>query len=434
MLNFKDLFKLAKEKGIEEFQISFSEDDSTSISVEESRVTSLTISKSSYISAKGIYNGKMGRYSTEVISKSEFNTIVDKVIESAKTITSEDEVFIYEGDKKYKKIKDCFNKELKEIPLKDKINLCLDTSKILEVKKDVAVTEVEYDEEERHYLMQNSKGLKLTSHENYGSFGPYISVNRDDDTRIGYAQYESNDFSKFDKEALINETYDMASSSIGAKPVESGEYEVVLSEYATAILIGIFQGMFSSDNVQKNISILKGKEGEKIGSSALTIVDDPFLLHSSSSSSFDTDGVATKYKVLVKNGVLQGFLYNLKTAKKDGVSSTGNARGDNCSPINLYIKPGKKSKDELIKEIKNGLLITSLQGGHAGANPYSGDFSLQATGYKIIDGKISSPVALVTVSSNILELFKNVTAVSNTLKNGLDSPAIKVKKVAVAGL
>lgn len=433
-MNYKDLFKLAKEKGIEDLQIVYSESSSTSITAELESITEYKISNSSNLGVKGIYDGKMGTYYTEVITKKDFPFIIDKVIESAKAISSKDEVFIYEGDKKYKKIKGAYNKELNNIPIDKKIELCLETSKELCKKDFVKVTEVEYSEDEVYLVMENSKGLKIKEKRNYADFGAFISVNKDEDNRNGFEYYISNDFTKFDKDDIISKTYKEAIASIGAKPIKSGEYEAVVSERATAMLLGIFSSMFSSEMVQKNMSLLTGKIGEKIASSAVTIVDDPFLEGSSSSQSFDSDGVSTKYKVLVDKGVLKGYLYNLKTAKKDNTTSTGNAQGSGCAPINLYIKPGKLSKDELISEIKDGIYITSLSGGHAGANTFSGDFSLQTTGYRIVDGKLAEPVALVTSSANILELLKNITKVSNTLKNGVDSPAVKLKKISIAGL
>ncbi len=433
-MEFKKLFDLAKKEGIEDIQVVINNGDSLQIEVFNQTVSSLQISRQSSLSAKGIYQGKMGYYATEVVSESEFPLIVEKIKENAGIITSVDEVFIYAGDEHYEKIEGQFNKELKNTDIKEKINLTLAIEKNIKEKGNVGYSEADYNEENNKMIMVNSKGLELKDEGNLAEAVGVAVIRKDNDSRTGFEVVMTNDFKKLDAKKLSDEAYYKGASLIGAKPVESKQYKAILNEEATATLVHTFSSMFSSEMVQKNLSILKGKVGQVIGSPVLTIVDDPFLKESFSSTSFDSEGVATKYKELVKNGVLNGFIYNLKTAKKEGVKSTGNGFGSGCAPINLYIKPGEKTKEELIAGLDEGILITSLQGSHAGANPLSGDFSLQATGFLIKDGKKTQPVALITVSSNILNIFQDVVAVSSELKNGYNSPAIEVKKVSVSGL
>jgi PmbA protein len=189
--------------------------------------------------------------------------------------------------------------------------------------------------------------------------------------------------------------------------------------------------------VQKNMSLLKGKLNAEIGSPLFTLADDPFLKKSPRSRSFDDEGVATRYKEVVKNGVLTTYLHNLTTAKKDGVSSTGNASGTSVASINFVIQPGKHPFDELVASTVDGILITDLQGAHAGANPVSGDFSLQASGFVVENGKIGKPVALITVAGNFIGMLKDIVAVGNDLKSsyyGITSPSIKIRSMAVAGI
>ena len=129
-------------------------------------------------------------------------------------------------------------------------------------------------------------------------------------------------------------------------------------------------------------------------------------------------------------------MYNLKTAKKDNIKSTGNASGTGIAPSNFYIKPGISSYDEEVKAMKKGIIVTALAGTHAGANPISGDFSLQTSGFLVEDGKIVKPVALITSAGNYLELLSNVTAVCDDLEFGfsyIGSPSLKVKSLQISG-
>jgi len=246
----------------------------------------------------------------------------------------------------------------------------------------------------------------------------------------------SNDFSDFDIKKISKAIADDALAALGAKPVPSDQYEIVFSNSALATLFSAFQNVFSADAVQKNMSLLKDKLNEKVGSELVTIVDDPFMKKSSRSRSFDDEGVATSYKELIKDGVLNTYLHNLVTAKKDGVKSTGNGFSGSVSAVNIKMEPGKSTLDEMISSMEEGIFVTDVQGAHAGANAVSGDFSLQAMGYYIKDGKKVRPVALITVAGNFIDLLKDITMVGDDVKMsyyGITTPSIKVKSMPVSG-
>ena len=145
---------------------------------------------------------------------------------------------------------------------------------------------------------------------------------------------------------------------------------------------------------------------------------------------------------MVENGVLKTLLHNLKTARKAGVKSTGNARkNDYASPVhvapsNFFFKPGDKDLDDLMADMGEGLVITDVSGLHAGANPSSGDFSLLAEGYTVKDGKKDQPVDRITVAGNFYTLLKNIRAVGSDLKftgSSVCSPSLDVGELKVAG-
>ena len=139
------------------------------------------------------------------------------------------------------------------------------------------------------------------------------------------------------------------------------------------------------------------------------------------------------------------LIYNLKTAKKDGVKSTGNAsKASYASPIdispsNFFIKPGVKSKEELIKTLGQGIFITEVQGLHSGANSVSGDFSLSAKGFEIKDGEKIRPLEQITIAGNFYNMLLDIVEVGADLKFGIPSggcygsPSLIVKELSVAG-
>jgi PmbA protein len=182
-----------------------------------------------------------------------------------------------------------------------------------------------------------------------------------------------------------------------------------------------------------------GKLNQPVASKKVTILETP-LNKTPFFTYFDDEGVATYNKTVVKKGVLETYFYNLTTAKKDGVTTTGNGyRGGGKVGVafsNIVLKAGKKTLEQLFEVVEDGVYITELMGVHAGLNPQSGDFSLQANGFMIENGKRTTPLTLITVAGNLVELFMNIKEVGSDNKLLLSSynvPSVIVKKLAVSG-
>jgi len=213
-----------------------------------------------------------------------------------------------------------------------------------------------------------------------------------------------------------------------------------------ATLLETFCDVFSADAAQKGMSLLADKEGELVASEIVTIVDDPFCEDSCCMSAFDAEGVATKKKNIVENGVFKTLLHNLKTADKAGVTTTGNAyKGSykskvSIAPFAFYIKPSDVSFDEVLNRTQNGVYITELNGMHAGANFVTGDFSLSASGFLIENGKTTKPVNEITIAGNFFTMLKQIECVGNDFKFSMPggssqfgSPCALVGTMAISG-
>lgn len=436
-MNIDQLFKKASEKGISDIQVYLSDKTNLSIEIFEGEVDSYVIADTSSMVIRGIYNQKMGTYVTEVLDDSIIDEVVDTIIASAKEIDSLDDAIIYEGDKEYRKLDDIYNEALTSLDVQIKIRTLKEMDKYLhDYDPRMSVVETMYSESTNKVILKNSKGLDLENIANSAYMGGSVIVKDDTDQRVGFDVLISNDFNDFDIKKIAKEIADNALAALGAKPVPSDQYEVVFSNTALATLFSAFQNVFSADAVQKGMSLLKGKLNEKIGSDLVTIVDDPFMKKSSRSRSFDDEGVATNYHELIKSGVLMTYLHNLVTAKKDNVKSTGNGFGGSVAPVNLKMEAGSSTLDEMISSMKEGIYVTDVQGAHAGANAVSGDFSLQAMGYYVKDGKKVRPVALITVAGNFIDMLKDITMVGNDAKMsyyGIAAPSIKVKSMPISG-
>lgn len=440
------IFAEGKKHGLGDMEVYYSAGSSLSLKVFQKELDGYSLSESEGLSLRGVYNGKMGYSYTEKVDESSIDLLVKNVLENATVIDSDDEEFIYEGSKEYKKV-DTFNPSLENVEETEKIKFV----KLLEdeaYKIDEKVTSVEtcvYGDGYGEIIMSNTKGLYLHDKSNIAYTYVVVVAKDKDDIKTGMAYRTGNDFSKFNAKEIAEEAVHEALALLGAKSIKSGDYAVVIRNNAAADLLEAFTGIFSAESVQKNLSLLKGKLNEQIGSDKFTLVDDPFMEGGLASRSFDGEGVACKYKKVVEKGVLKTYFHNLKTSKKDGIETTGNAsKGSykssiDIAPSNFYVEKGEKSLEEIISSMESGILITELQGLHSGLNSVSGDFSLAALGFEIQGGKIARPVEQITVAGNYFELLKNIEETGSDLKFGLPgdayigSPSIKIRKLAIAG-
>lgn len=433
-------FEKAKEEGIDELELSVSREYSLSFSWFRGELESYTTSNTSDLSARGTYLGRAGYVNSEKIDRSTVNYVIEKIKENATVNRSADEIIIFKGSEEYKR-KRVFNPKLAKISIEEKIALLKEMEmRIKESDERITDAELGYSESENEYTLLNSYGLNLKSKTNYCSiYAQVVAVGSDGETKTGFKVFIDNDLDRFHIDSFVEKVVDETISQLNGAPCLSKKYKAVLNPSVTASLIGFFVSNAIADEVQKNTSLFKGKLHQKVASRKVTIEErpldkNPFFRY------FDDEGVATFNKKIIDKGTLSTYLYNLATAKKDGVASTGNGyRGSGkvgTSTSNIVLKPGKKSEEELFAMIQDGIYITEVEGLHAGMNPQSGNFSLQAKGYLIEGGKRGAPVCLITVAGNLFELFKDIREVgSNSERIGeTTASSVLVKKLAVSGI
>ena len=439
-MRYDKFFALAKEAGIEEAELYIGESFSLSFSLFHSEVDNYSSNKSMTILARGIVNGKFGTATCDSWSNEHAKYLVNEIVANAKVIENEDPAFIFEGSPKYKKIS-TFNKDLQNVSIDEKMKKLYELEAAIKNgdPRIIEVGGVEYSESAESVTIMNSKGLKLVQKSNYFVYIGQAVAKEGDQVKSGYELFLDNDFSKFDVKKLAKEAVENTVSQLGGEACESNTYQAVLSPDVVKSLLSFYVGNADAEEVQKHSSLFIGKLGQKVASSKITVEDKP-LQRNVFTRWFDDEGVATYNKAIIKNGVLQTYLYNLTTAAKDGVQSTGNAsRGGSKMGIStffLQLKPGKKSQEELFQQVGNGVYITDVSGLHAGLNPQSGNFSLQSTGFLIKDGKKDKGLDVITVSGNLVELFKDVLEVGNderVFPSGVACSSVLVKKIVVSG-
>jgi PmbA protein len=225
---------------------------------------------------------------------------------------------------------------------------------------------------------------------------------------------------------------------LGARKAKTAHVPVVLDPMvATSMLEHIFEGV-NGDSVYRGASFLAGKLGETIAGGNVTVVDDGTITGGFGTTPFDGEGIPTRRTVVIENGVLQSYLLNTYTAKKLGLETTANAsRGlagtPGIGPGNYFLQPGKKSPQQIIGEIKDGLYVTEFLG--HGANLVTGDYSRGASGMWIVNGELAYPVEEITVAGNLKDMFNNISEIGSDLefRGSVASPTIRIDGLTVGG-
>jgi PmbA protein len=206
-----------------------------------------------------------------------------------------------------------------------------------------------------------------------------------------------------------------------------------------ADLIEFLSSSFSAEEMDKGRSMLAGRVGEQVFAEGITLIDDGLLPGGYATSPFDGEGTPSQETVIIDGGFFSTPLYDLYTARKHGKDPTGSAsRGikspPGISPSNLYLKKGRKTSNQLLDGITNGILITDLMGVHT-ANPVTGDFSLGASGILIEKGKLTRPVRGFAVAGNVLEILRRVTDIGDDLRffGSVGAPSVRISELSLGG-
>ncbi|EKV56068.1 TldD/PmbA family protein [Brachyspira hampsonii] len=412
----------SKAKDIDEIEVYISQNGEESFGVRERDLDKYTFAETGGIGLRLIKNGKVGISFTEKIDSDINSSNIENLVNNAKTSLSyaasepEYNVLIEKDEEKYydmmnNDIVNLSNDELKKISLsiEDKL-YSLD-------KRIVNVPSAGLERYDFIKCIINSNGICKAEKKNSIAYYGEVIAKDSNATKTFFDVYYSKD-ALFDADTFAKNIVDNVVNKLSARTIESGKYKTVFTSKAMITIIGSYLGLFSSEAIQKKLSLLEGKLDKKIASDIINIKDIPLYERGLANTNFDGEGSKTKDLNIITNGVLNSYLYNNYTAKKDGVKTTSHASrgfktsiGISCH--NFILENSNNSQEDLIAQIQNGVLVNSLTGTHAGVNAISGDFSLQAEGIKIENGKLSYTASPFIVSGNILELLSNVEMLAN---------------------
>ena len=215
---------------------------------------------------------------------------------------------------------------------------------------------------------------------------------------------------------------------LGAQSISTCQVPVLFEAPLAGGLISSLVGAVSGGSLYRKSSFLLNSLGTQIASPLLNIEELPHLKKGIASSSFDSEGVATKSRKLVEDGVLQGYVLGSYSARKLGMATTGNAGG--CH--NLIVQSTGQNFADLLKLMGTGLLVTEVLG--HGLNMVTGDYSRGAAGFWVENGVIAYPVEEITIAGNMSDMLKQIVAVGSDViaQSSKQTGSILIEKMTVA--
>jgi PmbA protein len=225
---------------------------------------------------------------------------------------------------------------------------------------------------------------------------------------------------------------------LGARPLPKGSAPVVFDPIEGARLWGGLTPAFVGDSVRRGISFLSRDLDRVIASPGVSLIEDSTVDRAPGSRPFDGEGWPTSRRPLIENGVLRGFLYDSRSARRAGTKTTGHAlRGYSSRPSPgahaVHLAAGRHTPEEILRAAGRGLYVTHLIG--FGLNLVTGDYSRGANGWWFENGEYAFPVHEVTLSGNLRDLLRGVPMIGNDLihRASSSSPTFLVEGFVISG-
>ena len=437
-----DATLLAAERlGAADCEVCIERDASLRIEVHKGEVETLALADSQGIGVRIFTSDHRMGFASSSRQDQDINALVDEAWHAALANSPDEFGGLIESDAVSDD--DWSQEDFEARPVDEKIALAL----AIEKQAQTAHAEVDSVQESRYgdawadVTLANSRGLRRRFRTASCSCSVEIKAARDGvDAETGWEFDFQRSFEALKPEWVASQGVRKAVQKLGGAPCDTARVPLVLDRGVATQFLGILASALSGVSVLKGKSLLADKLGEAVAAACITLIDQNDLPEGLSRSPFDGEGTSAQRTVPIEEGVLRGYLHNHYSARRMGADSTANARrGGYAStpelgPTNLHILPGDSTRDALLQQAGDGLLVTGAMGVHT-ANPISGDFSFGASGFRIRGGEQAEPVRGVTIAGNILELFHGIRAVGSDIRfyGATGAPSLLTSDFMVSG-
>ncbi|WP_118791801.1 metalloprotease PmbA [Neisseria bergeri] len=212
---------------------------------------------------------------------------------------------------------------------------------------------------------------------------------------------------------------------LNSRSIPTGSYPVLFDATVSGGLIGHLVGALSGGSLYRQSSFLINSIGKQVLPDFLSLREEPHIPRAFGSTYFDSEGVATRPRFIIRDGIVESYFLSSYSARKLGMQTTGNAGGAH----NLYLNHTHETQSDLLKEMGTGLLVTELMG--QGVNAITGDYSRGAAGFWVENGIIAYPVHEITVAGRLQDMYRNIVGVSD---DALRRSSNQIGSILIAGM
>jgi PmbA protein len=427
-----DVIALAKSLGADAAEVSMSRQEGLSVTTRLGEVETVEFTSDGALGITVYKEGRKGSASTADLSENALKQSIQAAINIAK----------------YTSVDQCSG-------LADKAMLALEPNDLdlyhpKNLSTDQAITLAKTCEEtalQADKRITNSDGATLASFEGFKVYGNtsgqlvaypstrhslscvMIATDREDMQR-DYAYTVNRDFDAMISAQLVGQqAADEALSRLHARKLTTRKVPVMFRADIASSFFGHLIAAISGGNLYRKSSFLLGSLGQRIFPDYLTIEEKPHIKRALASSAFDSEGVATKNRQIIKSGCLDSYLLTSYSARKLGLSSTGHAGGIH----NWLVGANGGDFNAMLQQLGTGFLVTELMG--QGVNIVNGDYSRGAAGFWVENGQIAYPVSEVTIAGNLTDMFKGLIAVGQDtdMKGSIRTGSIIIEQMQLAG-
>ena len=428
----EDILKFARKRGATACEVDVSEGFGQSVSVRRDEVDTIEYNRDKGVGVT-IYDGqKRGYASTSDFSKDALKATVDAAVSIARFTAPDPAAGLPEEALLARSFPDFDLYHPWKLSTEEAIELARRSERAaFAVSPEIRNSDgASVSMQEAHFISANSLGFMG----GYASSRHYLSCSviageGDDMQRDDWYTTKRDPSELAPADEIGTFAARRALARLGARQIPTCEVPVLFEAPLAAGLIGAFVHAVSGGALYRKSTFLMDSLGKAVFRPHIQIAERPHLAKAFASSPFDDDGVATKDREIIIDGVLQGYFLSTYSARKLGMQTTGNAGGSH----NLLVKSGQYDLDGLVKQMDRGLLVTELLG--HGVNYVTGDYSRGAAGFWVENGRIQYPVHEITIAGNLKDMLMGIREIGSDVlvRGSKHCGSILVDRMTVAG-
>ena len=423
----------ALQSGAQEARVSIYNNNSSQVEVRDEKIDKLQEANQSSMAIALYVDGKYSSISTNRISdQEELGKFIEDAISGTRYLAEDPyrtlpdpELYYKGGGPDLKTIDAAFS----SVDPQDKIRDAFGMEKeVLGKDERIISVSASYSDGMSGSVMVASNGFEGDSENSYYSLSTSVSVTDGEARPRGY-WYESSIFSdKLVREGVGAKALKKALDKLGQKKIPSARLPMIIENKSAGQVIGPLISALNGSSLQQKNSFLIDMLGETIGSGHMNITDDPFIVSGRGSRLFDREGIATKKRSVVENGILRTYFIDTYYGKKLEMEPNSG------STTNLVFEPGEQDLEALLADISRGIFVTGFNGGNS--NPVTGDFSYGIEGFLVEKGQLIQPVAEMNITGNYKELWHQLIAVGSDVDTNRSwrLPSLVFDKVDFSGM